>query len=175
MEDTTVPRAGAIIINIKSKLGLLVLLHPAMAANAPPTPVLFTGALAPLGALRRPSCPHSISYSQIPRRGWLAAPEHRLLPPPPPPSQALPATLRCLIRPLRCPLSPFPSPDLDGTCVHYDIHEFAHVEEQPSAAGLYPATSLDGAQRTLLLRLPPSTSGVRATAACWLHGDTAFH
>ena len=43
--------------------------------------------------------------------------------------------------------------------MHYDIHEFARVQEQPTDAALHPATSLDGAQQTLLLRLPPSTSG----------------
>lgn len=49
--------------------------------------------------------------------------------------------------------------DLDGTCVHYDWHEFATVAPEPNASGLYPATSLDGAAQAQLLRLPPSTSG----------------
>lgn len=49
--------------------------------------------------------------------------------------------------------------DLDGTCVHYDWAAFGRVAEEPTAQGLWPCTSLDGAQQTLLLRLPPSTSG----------------
>ena len=51
--------------------------------------------------------------------------------------------------------------DLDGTCVHYDVPEFATVADQPDATGLYPAASLDGARTTRLLRLPPSTSGAQ--------------
>jgi hypothetical protein len=49
--------------------------------------------------------------------------------------------------------------DLDGTCVHYDAHDFCSVAEVPTAAGFYPCTSLAGNREALLLRLPPSTSG----------------
>lgn len=51
--------------------------------------------------------------------------------------------------------------DLDGTCVHYDVAEFAAVDATPTPDGCFPATALDGGARAQLLRLPPSTSGAQ--------------
>lgn len=56
--------------------------------------------------------------------------------------------------------------DLDGTCIHYDLDDWATVvAEADPATGLYAATTKDGAARTQLLHLPPSTSGACAEPA----------
>ena len=61
--------------------------------------------------------------------------------------------------------------DLDGTCVHYDWHEWGVVEPRPDPrTGLWECTSLasaedGGTRRADLLRLPPSTSGEAACGA----------
>ena len=129
-----------------------------MSSSAPgPCAVLFTGALPAGGACRAllASCtiPHVMRVGTTNSRRLMWSPA------------AAAAAAAAVTH--TCPstvLPPLGPADLDGTCVHYDVHEFARVEEEPTSAGLYPATSLDGVQRTLLLRLPPSTSGAPASS-----------
>lgn len=70
--------------------------------------------------------------------------------------------------------------DLDGTCVHYDWHEWGAVAPRPDpSTGLWECTSLAAAEegstrRAALLRLPPSTSGEARRPACtWCFGEAA--